>query len=89
MFNRITETPAGKCPYCGEKMVKHIVKEGARYHVTSWDTLGAHCSTPNCEHNHNRGQCVGRERRNSRVIGRDHDPRAYEIVGKVPEYERW
>ena len=31
---------------------------------------------------------IGRERRNSRVIGRDHDPRVYEIVGKVPDYER-
>ena len=31
--------------------LKHIVKEGARYHVTHWDTDGAHCSEPNCEMN--------------------------------------
>jgi hypothetical protein len=33
------------------KWVKHIIKEGARYHVIWWDNLGAHCSEPNCEIN--------------------------------------
>lgn len=31
---------------------------------------------------------IGRERRSSRAIGREHDQRVYEIVGKVPMYER-
>lgn len=30
---------------------KHVVCEGARYHVISWSTLGTHCSEPNCEIN--------------------------------------
>jgi hypothetical protein len=33
-------------------MSKHIVKEGARYHVIWWDTEGKHCSEPDCEINH-------------------------------------
>jgi hypothetical protein len=52
---------AGKCPYCGKKMVKHIIKEGARYHVHSYDTNGVHCSEPNCENNHGPGHCVPRD----------------------------
>lgn len=31
--------------------LKHIHKEGARYHVLYWDTRGTHCSEPNCEIN--------------------------------------
>lgn len=31
---------------------------------------------------------IGRERRASRAIGRERDPRVREIVGKVPEFER-
>jgi len=56
--------PAGKCPYCGKEMVKHIIKEGARYHVTSWSLLkdkdwsGTKCSEPDCENNHGPGHCV-------------------------------
>ena len=46
------------CPHCGKPIVKHIIREGARYHVTSWDILGAHCSEPDCEHNHGVGKCV-------------------------------
>lgn len=46
------------CPHCGKQMVKHIVKEGARYHVASWDYHGAHCSEPDCEKNHGVGKCV-------------------------------
>jgi hypothetical protein len=38
------------------KWVEHIVKEGARYHVVSYDTNGAHCSEPNCEMNKPRGR---------------------------------
>ena len=53
---------AGKCPYCGKEMVKHIIKEGARYHVTSWYKGGngrlSHCSEPNCEDNHGPGRCA-------------------------------
>jgi ssDNA-binding Zn-finger/Zn-ribbon topoisomerase 1 len=62
MFEFIGETKLGKCPYCGKEMVKHIIKEGARYHVTSWykgnNGAIAHCSTENCEHNHGPGHCV-------------------------------
>ena len=38
-----------------KKTVKHIVKDGARYHVLHWDTSGAHCSEVDCEVNKNRG----------------------------------
>lgn len=31
--------------------LKHIIKEGARYHVLYWDTQGRHCSENNCEIN--------------------------------------
>lgn len=31
---------------------------------------------------------IGRERRSSRAIGRDHDPRVYECVPRVNQYER-
>jgi hypothetical protein len=62
MYETIEETSAGKCPYCGEEMVKHIIKEGARYHVTSWGNqkngAASHCSTKNCENNHGPGYCV-------------------------------
>ena len=30
---------------------KHIVCDGARFHVVSWDANGARCSEPNCEMN--------------------------------------
>lgn len=36
-----------------KKWIEHIVKEGARYHVCSYDTYGKHCSEPNCEINKN------------------------------------
>lgn len=90
MFESVEVKPAGKCPYCGKEMVEHIIKEGARYHVPHWDSIGAHCSEPKCEINHRCGICtpLGRERRASRVIGRERDPRVQEIVGKVPEHER-
>jgi hypothetical protein len=43
-------------------MVKHIIKEGARYHVTSWykgeNGELSHCSEPSCENNHGPGHCV-------------------------------
>ncbi len=71
-------------------MIKHIIKEGARYHVPHWDGVGEHCSNPHCEINHRCGICtpIGRERRSSRAIGRERDPRVREIVGKVPDFER-
>ena len=40
------------CSECGKLMDKHIIKQGARYHVLWWDTLGEHCSEKNCEYNH-------------------------------------
>lgn len=30
---------------------KHILCEGARFHVLSYSSNGAHCSEPNCEIN--------------------------------------
>jgi len=30
---------------------KHIVQDGARFHVLSWNTIGTRCSEPNCEVN--------------------------------------
>ena len=51
------ETYAGICKYCGEKMVKHIIKEGARYHVHWWNGYGEHCTTKDCEDNHGDGKC--------------------------------
>jgi hypothetical protein len=35
----------------GGGWIKHIVREGARYHVVSWSTLGRQCSDPRCEIN--------------------------------------
>lgn len=41
-----------ECPDCHEQMERHIVCEGARFHVPWWDSNGIHCSEPNCEYNH-------------------------------------
>lgn len=41
-----------KCPFCGEDVLVHIIKEGTRYHVLHWNTKGRHCSEPKCEINH-------------------------------------
>jgi hypothetical protein len=57
MFEEIKVTNLGKCKVCGEEMTKHIVKEGARYHVLYWDTHGTHCSTKGCHINHGVGKC--------------------------------
>lgn len=50
------------CSYCGKKMVRHIIQEGARFHVTSYGARenGAldHCSEFDCENNHGLGHCV-------------------------------
>ena len=48
------KTEYTKCHTCRKKMEKHIVCEGARFHVLSWNTKGEHCSEPNCEINHRR-----------------------------------
>lgn len=34
--------------------IKHIIKDGARYHVVWWDSEGSHCSDPDCEINRRR-----------------------------------
>lgn len=66
-FHFIKDTDAGVCPHCGMKMVKHIVKEGARYHVHSYHRYtdktrsSVHCSDPRCEDNHGIGRCVGKD----------------------------
>ena len=31
-----------------KKWVEHVVEEGSRNHVISYDNNGAHCSVPNC-----------------------------------------
>ena len=31
-----------------EKYVKHVICEGAHFHVLSWSTKGTHCSEKNC-----------------------------------------
>lgn len=31
--------------------IKHVHKDGARYHVLWYDSDGAHCTEPNCEIN--------------------------------------
>lgn len=31
--------------------VKHILEEGGRFHVISYDTNGRHCNVENCEVN--------------------------------------
>ena len=46
------------CPLCGGRRVKHIIKEGARYHVHRYDSNGIRCSTKDCEDNHGYGRCV-------------------------------
>ena len=53
----VQEEVIGICPICGEEMVRHIVKEGARYHVPYWDENGKHCSEKRCELNHGKGKC--------------------------------
>lgn len=63
-FNSVEETSASICPHCGKKMVKHIICEGARYHVHSYigyrdkSRSSVKCSDPNCEDNHGIGCCV-------------------------------
>lgn len=34
-----------------KRWIKHVIKEGSRYHVLSYDTLGIHCNIENCEIN--------------------------------------
>lgn len=50
------------CRYCGEEMIEHIIKEGARYHITSYykgkNGALSHCSESKCENNHGPGHCV-------------------------------
>lgn len=37
--------------YNKDGTIKHINKEGARYHVTWWNSQGIHCTEKNCEIN--------------------------------------
>jgi hypothetical protein len=54
------------CPLCKKRMVKHIIKEGARYHVHRYSLINdkavVDCSTKNCEDNHGYGKCVPEEK---------------------------
>ena len=52
-----------ECPYCHKRIQKHIVCEGARWHVTSWfsnfsGTASSICSESDCERNHGPGKCI-------------------------------
>jgi len=44
------------CPKCAERLEKHIICEGARFHVHSWFGTKhggeCRCSEPICEDNH-------------------------------------
>ena len=40
------------------KWVKHVIKEGSREHVLSYDTQGVHCSCKNCEINKQRRMII-------------------------------
>lgn len=60
-----------ECPHCGEKMIKHVIKEGARYHVPWWDNQGRHCSEPDCEINH---RLVCKKRKSDVRMGRHRHP---------------
>jgi hypothetical protein len=61
-FHSEIETELEPCPLCGGRRVKHIIKEGARYHVHRYhgSENGAvvHCSTKDCEDNHGYGHCI-------------------------------
>jgi len=56
------ETPP-ICKICGKPIHKHIIQEGARFHVTSYKLVVrdsaehaiVRCSDPLCEHNHGDG----------------------------------
>lgn len=55
----MVKTKFSKCPYCKKQMEKHIVKEGARYHVHRYfEKEGVVCSEENCEDNHGQGRCT-------------------------------
>lgn len=43
------------CRSCGKKLEKHIICEGARFHVLHWDNRGTYCSCKQCEINHHCG----------------------------------
>jgi hypothetical protein len=69
MFKSVEVKELSKCHLCGGRRVRHIVKEGARYHVFSWslmnDQFGKYskteCSEKDCETNHGYGRCVPRK----------------------------
>lgn len=37
-----------RIPIKNSKYIEHIMKDGARYHVISYDNFGQKCSEPNC-----------------------------------------
>ncbi len=48
------------CHKCEEEIEKHIIQDGAYYHVPHWDSNGKHCSAEKCEINH-RHVCKGKD----------------------------
>jgi len=56
------ESEYRECPVCHKQVQRHIVCEGARWHILSWDSSGCHCSESDCERNHGVGKCIDKVR---------------------------
>lgn len=41
------------------RWIKHVVLDGARFHVLAWSTAGRHCSEPDCVVNRDRARRAG------------------------------
>ena len=52
-------------------MVKHIVKEGSREHVISWDSYGSKCSELDCEINYKRDKRIKEKENETRKSKRN------------------
>ena len=44
--------------YNDDGIERHIICNGARFHVVSWDSKGEKCSEPNCEINKRRNDAL-------------------------------
>ena len=49
------------CDICGRRVVKHIIKDGSRFHVHRYALIKGqgkiYCSEKDCEDNHGNGVC--------------------------------
>jgi hypothetical protein len=50
-------------PRYDDGVLEHVYCEGARFHTSSWDSNGTHCSEPECEVNHGGIRWVGEQRK--------------------------